>query len=45
LGRVVLANLRAAGSILAHHQAIEEKSREGIDIATGFLAAKKALAL
>jgi len=33
-----------AGSILAHHQAIEEKSREGIDIATGFLAAKRALA-
>ena len=43
-GRVVLANVRAAGSILAHHQAIEEKSREGIDIATGFLAAKRALA-
>ena len=42
-GRVVLANVRVAGSILAHHQAIEEKSREGIDIATGFLAAKKAL--
>jgi glycerol-3-phosphate dehydrogenase subunit B len=43
-GRVVLANVRAAGSILSHHQAIEEKSREGIDIATGFLAAKRALA-
>ncbi len=43
-GRVVLANVWAAGSILAHHQAIEEKSREGIDIATGFLAAKRALA-
>jgi glycerol-3-phosphate dehydrogenase subunit B len=43
-GRVVLENVRAAGSILAHHQAIEEKSREGIDIATGFLAAKRALA-
>jgi glycerol-3-phosphate dehydrogenase subunit B len=43
-GRVFLANVRAAGSILAHHQAIEEKSREGIDIATGFLAAKRALA-
>ena len=43
-GRVALENVRAAGSILAHHQAIEEKSREGIDIATGFLAAKRALA-
>ena len=43
-GNVVLANVRAAGSILAHHQAIEEKSREGIDIATGFLAATRALA-
>jgi len=44
MGRVVLGNVRAAGSILAHHQAIEEKSREGIDIATGFLAAERALA-
>jgi glycerol-3-phosphate dehydrogenase subunit B len=43
-GRVVLENVRAAGSILAHHQAIEEKSREGIDIATGFLAAQRAIA-
>ena len=43
-GRIVLENVRAAGSILAHHQAIEEKSREGIDIATGFLAVKRALA-
>jgi glycerol-3-phosphate dehydrogenase subunit B len=43
-GRVVLANVRAAGSILAHHRAIEEKSREGIDIATGYLAATRALA-
>ncbi|MCE5263429.1 MAG: anaerobic glycerol-3-phosphate dehydrogenase subunit B [Deltaproteobacteria bacterium] len=43
-GRVVLENVRAAGSILAHHQAIEEKSREGIDIATGFWAAERALA-
>jgi anaerobic glycerol-3-phosphate dehydrogenase len=41
---VVLANLRAAGSILAHHQAIEEHSREGVDIATGYRAAREALA-
>lgn len=43
-GRPLLENVRVAGSILAHHQAIEEKSREGIDIATGFLAAQRALA-
>ena len=42
-GKAVLSNLWVAGSILAHHEAIEEKSREGIDIATGFLAAKRAL--
>jgi len=42
-GRVILRNVWAAGSILAHHQAIEEHSREGIDIATGFLAARRAL--
>ncbi len=42
-GAVFLENLWAAGSILAHHQAIEEKSREGIDIATGFMAARRAL--
>ena len=43
-GKAILSNVWVAGSILAHHQAIEEKSREGIDIATGFLAAKRALA-
>jgi glycerol-3-phosphate dehydrogenase subunit B len=43
-GMVLLTNVRIAGSILAHHQAIEEHSREGIDIATGYLAAKGALA-
>lgn len=42
-GKVVLANVRAAGTILAHHQAVEEKAREGIAIATGYLAAKRAL--
>jgi glycerol-3-phosphate dehydrogenase subunit B len=42
-GKVVLENVLAAGSILAHHQAIEEHSREGIDIATGYMAAKGAL--
>ena len=43
-GQVLLTNVRVAGSILAHHQAIEEHSREGIAIATGYLAAKGALA-
>ena len=43
-GRVLLTNVRVAGSILANHQAIEEHSREGIAIATGYLAAKGALA-
>ena len=42
-GTVFLENVWVAGSILAHHQAIEEKSREGIDIATGFMAAGRAL--
>jgi glycerol-3-phosphate dehydrogenase subunit B len=43
-GGIFLENLWAAGSILAHHQSIEEKSREGIDIATGYMAARQALA-
>ena len=43
-GKVLLTNVRVAGSILAHHQAIEEHSREGIAIATGYLAAKGVLA-
>lgn len=43
-GRVILENVRVAGSILAHHQMIEEHSQEGIDIATGYLAARRALA-
>jgi glycerol-3-phosphate dehydrogenase subunit B len=43
-GKVILKNVRVAGSILAHHLAIEEHSREGIDIATGDLAARRALA-
>ena len=42
-GKVVLSNVRVAGSILAHHEAIEEHSREGLAIATGYLAAKGAL--
>jgi anaerobic glycerol-3-phosphate dehydrogenase len=32
-----------AGTLLAHHNAIQEKSREGIELVTGYLAAKNAL--
>ena len=42
-GRPILDNVRVAGSILAHHHCIDEKSREGIEIATGYAAAKHAL--
>lgn len=42
-GKALLTNVWAAGSILAHHQAMEEHSREGIEIATGYMAARRAL--
>jgi glycerol-3-phosphate dehydrogenase subunit B len=42
-GNLILENVWAAGSILAHHYCIDEKSREGIEIATGYMAAKRAL--
>ena len=38
-----LENVWVVGSILAHHQSIDEKSKEGIEIATGYVAAKRAL--
>jgi len=41
-GNLVLENVWVAGSILAHHHCFEEKSREGIEIATGYWAAKNA---
>jgi glycerol-3-phosphate dehydrogenase subunit B len=41
-GDLVLENVWIAGSILANHRCIEEKSREGIEIATGYRAAKNA---
>jgi glycerol-3-phosphate dehydrogenase subunit B len=44
-GNPILENVWAAGSILAHHHCIDEKSREGIEIATGYMAAKYALGL
>jgi glycerol-3-phosphate dehydrogenase subunit B len=42
-GNLILENVWVAGSVLAHHQCIGEKSREGIEIATGYWAAKNAL--
>jgi glycerol-3-phosphate dehydrogenase subunit B len=41
-GELLFENLWVAGSILAHHHCIDEKSREGIEIATGYWAAKNA---
>jgi glycerol-3-phosphate dehydrogenase subunit B len=38
-GDVLLENVRVAGTLLAHHHCIEEKSREGIEISTGYMAA------
>jgi len=42
-GERVLENVWIAGSILAGHDCIQEKSREGIEIATGYWAARYAL--
>jgi len=42
-GDQVLENVWVAGTISAHHQAIAEKSKEGIEISTGYMAAKRAL--
>jgi glycerol-3-phosphate dehydrogenase subunit B len=42
-GEPLLENVWVAGTILAHHNSIEEKSREGIEIATGYWAAKCAM--
>jgi len=42
-GNRILENVWIAGSILAHHHSIDEQSREGIEIATGYAAAKEAL--
>jgi glycerol-3-phosphate dehydrogenase subunit B len=42
-GKLRLENVWVAGSILARHHCIDEKSREGIEIATGYMAAKCAM--
>jgi glycerol-3-phosphate dehydrogenase subunit B len=39
-GDLILENVWVAGTILADHHCIDEKSREGIEIATGYTAAK-----
>jgi glycerol-3-phosphate dehydrogenase subunit B len=42
-GKPILENVRVAGTILAKHHYLDEKSREGIEIATGYWAAKNAM--
>jgi len=42
-GNPLLENVWVAGSILAGHHSIEEGSREGISISTGYAAARNAL--
>jgi glycerol-3-phosphate dehydrogenase subunit B len=42
-GDQILENVWVAGTILAHHHAIDEKSKEGIEISTGYIAAKYAV--
>ncbi len=44
-GKPVFENLRAAGTIMACHSSIEETSREGIEIASGYAAARRACEL
>jgi glycerol-3-phosphate dehydrogenase subunit B len=43
-GDLLLENVWVAGTILADQRFIDEKSREGIEIATGYMAAKQASA-
>jgi glycerol-3-phosphate dehydrogenase subunit B len=38
----ILENVWVVGSILSNHNCIDEKSREGVEIATGYMAAKRA---
>jgi len=41
-GNLILDNVWISGTILAGHHCMDEKSREGIEIATGYMAAKQA---
>jgi glycerol-3-phosphate dehydrogenase subunit B len=43
-GEPILENVRVAGTILSGHHSTDEKSREGIELATGYAAAKRAVA-
>lgn len=42
-GTPIFENVWVAGTLLAHHDFLYEKSKEGIEIATGYAAALKAL--
>lgn len=42
-GEPILENVWVAGTILSGHHCVNEKSREGIEISTGYTAAKRAL--
>lgn len=42
-GGLLLENVWVCGTIISGHQCFEEKSKEGIEIVTGYLAAKEAL--
>ncbi len=42
-GRLMLENVRVAGTILSGHHYLDEKSREGIEIVTGYWVAKKSM--
>jgi glycerol-3-phosphate dehydrogenase subunit B len=42
-GQAVIANLRAAGALLAHAEPWREKSGDGISLATGYAAAEAVL--
>ncbi len=42
-GRAIMENVRIAGSILAFHDSIEELSREGVSLSSGYAAAREAV--
>lgn len=42
-GKLIIDNLWVAGTILSGHHCLDEKSREGIEIATGYWAARNAM--
>lgn len=41
-GEIIVENLWVCGTILSEHNYFDEKSKEGIEISTGYMAAKKA---